>query len=190
MSRARGLGRPVLLAWDPDLALRVLSSPLEPITDSTITSAAALDRVVRQARIDGYAVTVGEREDGASGLSAPVFSSTAELVGSLTISGPTIRMSLGRCEGWVDLLVEAAEEVTRLLGGRFPPPTKSWIDSPAQSTRSSTCASPATSVPPSHPGGGSGSVIGAVRRTRTESPARETSHRKPGFSVKAPVPLR
>jgi DNA-binding IclR family transcriptional regulator len=110
----------VLLAWDEALAKSVLSQPLGPITDSTITSADELAAVIRQTRADGYAITIGEREQGASGLSAPVFKANGELAGCLTISGPTIRMPLDRCLDWLDLLVESAEQSTRLLGGRFP----------------------------------------------------------------------
>ena len=106
----------VLLAWDDSLAQSVLA----PITDSTITSADELAAVIKQTRADGYAITIGEREQGASGLSVPVFKANGELAGCLTISGPTIRMPLDRCLDWLDLLVESAEQATRLLGGRFP----------------------------------------------------------------------
>ena len=75
---------------------------------------------VRQTRRDGFAITVGEREDGASGLSAPVFDSAASLVGAVTISGPTLRMPLETCEAWVEPLLTTAEHMTRLIGGRFP----------------------------------------------------------------------
>ncbi len=76
--------------------------------------------MVAQAKADGYAITAGEREDSASGLSAPVFDSAADIVGAITISGPTIRMPLAQCEAWVDLLVGYAEQVTRTIGGRIP----------------------------------------------------------------------
>jgi DNA-binding IclR family transcriptional regulator len=110
----------VLLAWNPELAEAVLARPLEPITDTTVTSPELLRELIRQTRSDGFAITTAEREDGSSGLSAPVFNSAAELVGALSISGPTIRMPLATCEEWVDLLVGSAEKLTRTLGGRFP----------------------------------------------------------------------
>jgi DNA-binding IclR family transcriptional regulator len=110
----------VLLAWNPELAEAVLARPLEPITDTTVTSPDLLRELIRQTRSDGFAITTAEREDGSSGLSAPVFNSAAELVGALSISGPTIRMPLAKCEEWVDLLVGSAEKLTRTLGGRNP----------------------------------------------------------------------
>ena len=110
----------VLLAWDQDLMDAVLRDPLESITESTITSSEDLVTAVKTTRRDGFAITVGEREDGASGLSAPVFDSAAGLVGALTISGPTLRMPLETCEAWVEPLLATAEHMTRLIGGRFP----------------------------------------------------------------------
>ena len=110
----------VLLAWDDELAERVLSRPLPPITDTTVTSPELLRELTGRTRADGYAITTAEREDGSSGIAAPVFDSATELIGALAINGPTIRMPRQRCEGWVDLLLSYAEKLTRTLGGRFP----------------------------------------------------------------------
>jgi DNA-binding IclR family transcriptional regulator len=110
----------VLLAWDAELMDAVLRNPLEAITESTITSSEDLETAVKRTRTDGFAVTVGEREDGASGLSAPVFDSAAALMGAVTISGPTLRMPRETCETWVEPLLATAEHMTRLIGGRFP----------------------------------------------------------------------
>lgn len=110
----------VLLAWDAELMDAVMRDPLESITDSTITSSEDLEAAVKQTRADGFAITVGERDDGASGLSAPVFDSAAALVGAVAISGPTLRMPRETCESWVEPLLATAENMTRLIGGRFP----------------------------------------------------------------------
>ncbi len=110
----------ILLAWDPGHAERILSAPLEPLTDGTVTSPDELRRLIVQAKADGYAITTGEREDSASGLSAPVFDAAGDILGALTISGPTVRMPHAQCEAWIDLLVGYAEQVTRTIGGRLP----------------------------------------------------------------------
>lgn len=109
----------VLLAWNPVLAEEILNGPLEPITDGTVTSADELRTLVAKAKGDGYAISAGEREDSASGLSAPVFDSSGDILGALMISGPTLRMPRQKCEEWVDLLVGYAEQVTRTIGGRI-----------------------------------------------------------------------
>jgi DNA-binding IclR family transcriptional regulator len=110
----------VLLAWNPELAEQVLGGPLEHLTDYTVTNAEDLRALITQARADGYAITAGEREDSASGLSAPVFDAAGDVLGALTISGPTIRMPQAQCEDWIDLLVGYAEQITRTLGGHAP----------------------------------------------------------------------
>jgi DNA-binding IclR family transcriptional regulator len=110
----------VLLAWNPELAEKILAGPLEQLAEFTVTSPEELRTHIAHAKADGYAITTGEREDSASGLSAPVFDSAGDVLGALTISGPTIRMPLKQCEAWVDLLVGYAEQVTRTIGGRMP----------------------------------------------------------------------
>lgn len=110
----------VLLAWNPDLAARILAGPLEQMTEGTVTSPEALAGLIAQTKADGYAITTGEREDSASGLSAPVFDSAGDILGAITISGPTVRMPRAQCEQWVDLAVGYAEQITRTLGGRPP----------------------------------------------------------------------
>jgi DNA-binding IclR family transcriptional regulator len=110
----------VLLAWNPDLADHVLNAPLEQLADRTVTSADELRTLIAHTKSDGYAITAGERDDSASGLSAPVFDSAGDLLGAVTISGPTLRMPQQRCEEWIDLLVGYAEQITRTLGGGPP----------------------------------------------------------------------
>jgi DNA-binding IclR family transcriptional regulator len=110
----------ILLAYDNSLAEAVLAGSLAKLTAESITESDTLRATLVQARADGYAITTGERETGASGLSAPVFDSASDVIGAVTISGPTLRMPLSRCEEWVDLLVSHAEQITRTLGGRYP----------------------------------------------------------------------
>lgn len=110
----------VLLAYDSELAERILAGTLESMTSDSITEADDLRAALVQTRSDGYAITTGERESGASGISAPVFDSAADVIGAITISGPTVRMPESRCEEWVELLVSHAEQITRTLGGRYP----------------------------------------------------------------------
>jgi DNA-binding IclR family transcriptional regulator len=110
----------VLLAWTPGLADAVLRHEPPRLTDSTVTNRDELRRLVKQTAADGYAIAAGERIDGASGLAAPVFDAAADLVGAVTVQGPTLRMPYETCVEWVEVVVEHAERITRALGGRFP----------------------------------------------------------------------
>lgn len=110
----------VILAWRDDLLEDVLSQPLPALTEATITDPEVLRSAVRETRMQGFAITVGERLEAASGLAAPVFDPHGALVGALTVMGPTLRMPYDACEGMVDLVVLAAESLTAALGGRNP----------------------------------------------------------------------
>jgi DNA-binding IclR family transcriptional regulator len=110
----------VLLAWRPELLDQVLAEPLPRLTERTVTDPDELRHAVEQTRADGCAITVGERVDGASGLAAPVFDAAGDLVGALTVQGPSMRMSADVVRSWIDPVVEHAERITRTLGGRLP----------------------------------------------------------------------
>jgi DNA-binding IclR family transcriptional regulator len=110
----------VLMAWDDDALADVLSRSMESFTELTVIDHDVLRADVEQVRRAGWSYTEGERDEGAAGLSAPVFDSQAKLVGAMTISGPTSRVTRTLAEQWSDDLVRAAETATRLLGGRLP----------------------------------------------------------------------
>jgi DNA-binding IclR family transcriptional regulator len=119
----------VLMAWTPDVAEQIYQSGLHSLTDQTITDAASLEAAVAKTRADGFAITTGERVSGASGISAPIFGPQGELYGALTVMGPAMRMPYDVCASWVEPVLAAAEEATRVIGGVVPPewlPT-SWI---------------------------------------------------------------
>jgi DNA-binding IclR family transcriptional regulator len=110
----------VLMAWDDDALRDGLAGPLEPFTDLTVVDPDELRADVERVRRDGWSYTEGERDDGAAGLSAPVFDGQARLVGAMTISGPMSRVTRPLANAWADDLVRSAETATRLLGGRLP----------------------------------------------------------------------
>jgi DNA-binding IclR family transcriptional regulator len=109
----------VLMAWDDDLADRALAAPLDRLTDDTITDPAALRTELAEIRERGFAITRDEQESGAIGISAPVFDGAHAVIGALGLSGPTSRIADAQVAAWADEVVAAADQTTRLLGGRF-----------------------------------------------------------------------
>jgi DNA-binding IclR family transcriptional regulator len=109
----------VLMAWDDDLAVRALGQPLDRLTDATITDPALLRRELDEIRRQGYAITRDEQEVGAIGISAPVFDAAHAVIAAIGLSGPTSRITDAQCAAWADEVVSAADQATRLLGGRF-----------------------------------------------------------------------
>ena len=106
----------VLLAWMPDPELRELLGRLPAYTKLTITSKSKLRKELEGVRESGYAVAVDELEVGLTAIAAPVRNAHGDVVCSMSLSGPTFRLSADRVTEVVPLLVEAADELSHRLG--------------------------------------------------------------------------
>jgi DNA-binding IclR family transcriptional regulator len=71
-----------------------------------------LDRVREQ----GYATAVDEFETGLTAAAAPIRDAHGDVVASISVSGPTFRLTADRLGDVVRLLVTAADEVSSRLG--------------------------------------------------------------------------
>jgi len=106
----------VLLAWMPDPELRELLGRLPAYTKLTITTKSKLRKELEGVRDSGYAVAVDELEVGLTAIAAPVRNAHGDVVCSMSLSGPTFRLSAERVTEVVPLLVEAADELSHRLG--------------------------------------------------------------------------
>jgi len=88
----------------------------------TITDRGALDTDLNRARARGYVTAVDELEDGLASVAAPVRDATGDVVASLAISGPTLRMPAERIEALGRLCADQAAAVGVKLGK--PPVTE------------------------------------------------------------------
>ncbi|MFI6482226.1 IclR family transcriptional regulator [Nonomuraea sp. NPDC050663] len=70
-----------------------------------------LRRWIAQAAADGYAVSHGEREPGTSAVAVPVVSGGGAIVAALTLSGPSVRFTADKVEGFVADLRDAAKRM-------------------------------------------------------------------------------
>lgn len=93
---------------------------LARFTSRTQTRSAALLVSLAEIRRDGLAVTYGERVDGATAVSAPVFDDHGGVVASLTVSGPSFRFTRERIQEYRDFVKAAADRLTRAFGGYNP----------------------------------------------------------------------
>lgn len=109
----------ILAAMEPDEIRDYLDSqPLTPLTPITIQDPDRLVEELEVIRNRGYAVSLGERQQGAASVAAPVFEATGRVYGSISICGPVSRLSVGKVEEYGQLVHEAAAEVSRQLGFR------------------------------------------------------------------------
>ena len=106
----------VLLSGLDDAGVKQLLGTLSRYTDATITKKGRLREELALVREQGYAVAVDELEQGLTAVAAPIRNAHGDVVASMSVSGPTFRLSEDRVEDVVRLLVEAAAEVSHRLG--------------------------------------------------------------------------
>jgi DNA-binding IclR family transcriptional regulator len=86
-------------------------------TDRTIVDADALADEIASVRARGWAQAAGEREADLNALAAPVFGRGGELVAVLGLQGPAARLTEERRAEVLPVLLDAATELSRALGG-------------------------------------------------------------------------
>lgn len=106
----------VLLSGLDDVALDEVLGGLSRYTALTITRKSQLREEVKLVREQGYAVAIDELEVGLTAAAAPIHNAHGDVVASMSVSGPTFRLTPDRVEAVVPQLVEAALEVSHRLG--------------------------------------------------------------------------
>ncbi|HQG30491.1 MAG TPA: IclR family transcriptional regulator [Deltaproteobacteria bacterium] len=111
-----GAAGKVLLAYLPEKTRKhIYRKPLEKFTPNTITDPAELEADLEKIRRDGYAVSVGEREEGTYSVVAPVMENRADIAASLCVSGPIFRFTEEGKAKLIKATTSAAKEISRTL---------------------------------------------------------------------------
>jgi DNA-binding IclR family transcriptional regulator len=106
----------VLLSGLDQPRLDAVLGKLPTYTPQTITKKSALREELARVREQGYAVAADELEVGLTAAAAPIRNAHGDVVASMSVSGPTFRLTAERVEEVVDRLKEAADEVSHRLG--------------------------------------------------------------------------
>ncbi len=119
-------GRVLLAHLDEPAREQLMMSLVEPdgrfaaLTSHTLVDPARLrlelDHVVRQ----GYAVAVDELEDGLTAIAAPIRGGDASVIASVSVSGPSFRLSGSRIDSTAALVMETAAQISIRMGHRQP----------------------------------------------------------------------
>ncbi len=91
---------------------------LQVFTDQTITNKADLKKELELIRNRGFAFSHGEWIADASGVAAPIFNGR-ELIGAITISGPSQRFTAELIKKYARLLIQAGSAISEQIGD-FP----------------------------------------------------------------------
>lgn len=94
-----------------------LARPLEKLTGKTVTSVRALRKELAEIRARGWAMSLGERMDGAGSVAAPILGHDGRPVAVISVCGPVERFR-GEVEDVSALLVAATGTLSRQLGWR------------------------------------------------------------------------
>lgn len=108
-------GKILLGGLEQDRLDDVLGS-LPAYTELTITRKGRLRKELDQVRENGHAVAVDELEVGLTAAAAPIRNAHGDVIASMSVSGPTFRLSGEALDEVVKLLVDAAAEVSHRLG--------------------------------------------------------------------------
>ena len=106
----------VLISWlEPEEQTRVLGA-LPAYTALTITRKGELRKELEKVRAQGYAVAVDELEIGLTAVAAPIRNAHGDVIASMSVSGPTFRLTEEKLPSVIELLVG--------LGRRGLPPSR------------------------------------------------------------------
>jgi DNA-binding IclR family transcriptional regulator len=108
-------GKVLLSGLEPEDVDRRVET-LATYTTGTITSRAALRRELAAVRERGYAVAVDELEAGLAAVAAPIRNAHGDVIASMSVSGPSFRLTETKIAEVVPMLCDAAGEVSRRLG--------------------------------------------------------------------------
>jgi len=109
-----GAGKPILANLPSDEIARILEAVGETRrADGRTVSVEGLDADLAAVRRNGFHVSVAERDTAVASISVPVFSSTGEVIASLSASGPVESTDPDRLHEWAPELRRAAAAVGR-----------------------------------------------------------------------------
>lgn len=108
-----------IIAFLPNAELaRLLDGDLEALTPHTITNPQALRAELDRVRKQGYATAFEELEEGLNALAAPVRNHEAQVIASVSVSGPASRLTRERISQVAPQVIQTAEQISRGIGYR------------------------------------------------------------------------
>lgn len=116
-AHSTSLGK-AMMAFLPDADALALSNELPQRTINTLTDADKLRRQVDDVRRRGYAIEVGENEDGLMCIGVPILDRTGYPVAAMSLSAPERRMKPELTMVAADALKGAAKRISIHLGAQ------------------------------------------------------------------------
>lgn len=115
---AAGVGKVLLSALSArEVTAIVRRTGLKPLTKHTITTPSALLSELQKVREQGFAVDNEEQALGLRCIAANIFDENGDAIAAVSLSGPTVRVSVDRVSELSAAVVATAREITSAIGG-------------------------------------------------------------------------
>ena len=115
---ASSLGKAIMGALPEKVVTKILHRVgMARYTERTIVDPQSLLAELAQSRQQGWAVDDQERAEGMRCVGAPIFNEFSEVVGAISVSGPTVRMTQERLGELGPMVKRAAADLTDRIGG-------------------------------------------------------------------------
>lgn len=112
-------GGKAFLTWLPQVQRdKLIVTPLKRYTPTTITDVRALLKELEHSRRRGYTTVKGEFSSDVIGAAAPIWNHRNAMVATVTIGGPSTRVTSARLASLGKAVIETCERVSRMLGHR------------------------------------------------------------------------
>ncbi len=121
---ATAAGRAILAFLSREEQQPLLQGPFHALTKYTITDVKKLRLELHRVRMQGYATAFEELEEGLHAVAAPIFNYEGRVIASLTVSGPSYRLSRKRTREIAPQVVETAYRISAQMGYQPPEHTK------------------------------------------------------------------
>ena len=114
---ASASGRVLLTFMSPEEKNEILENmTFEQLTPYTTTDPNVFCEELELTRSRGYAVSKSERVEGVSCVAAPIFGAKGEILGAITISGPSTRFSADKIQEHAELLMKTTKQISQAMG--------------------------------------------------------------------------
>lgn len=112
-----GIGKAILaFLQDEEIDEIIKEKGLPRFMKNTITDPEALKQEIQLIRERGYAVDNEENEPGIRCVAAPILDSSQHVIASISISGPSVRITDERIPELANMVVETSQKISRRLG--------------------------------------------------------------------------
>ena len=112
---AGATGRVMLAHLDLERRKNLLRQSLERFTERTITDKRRLEQELNKCLTQGFAFSEGERLIGTSSIAAPIFGPEKDVLGVISVTGPSARLTHRRCKSIASTLLKETRLLTQQL---------------------------------------------------------------------------